>query len=181
MKIDGTCTAGTVFRGHPWDVLSSFDATYMPRHESRLEKSTVSQLDAPRPKTYTDDCRAKGSASKWKAILKVKSACWHSRRRDVEPELEAGEALAPVVSEPSRPDQQDVAMPMDTSGESTSEKRGPGTVTDDEECARLRRKVEGKRGQNHDTGDSLRVHNLSQISKATLRRRHRQFLQLVQL
>ena len=28
-------------------------------------------------------------------------------------------------------------------------------MTCDEDCARLRRKVEGKRGQNHDTGDSL--------------------------
>ena len=57
------------------------------------------------------------------------------------------------MSELSPLDQQDVAMPMETFGESASANRGDGAVTDDEERARLRREAEGKRGQKHDTGD----------------------------
>ena len=76
----------------------------------------------------------------------------HTRRRDVE--LEVEEAQAPVVREnagdPAPLEQQDVAMPTAISGESTSVKCGAVAKADDEERARLRLRFEGKRSQKHD-------------------------------
>ena len=57
--------------------------------------------------------------------------------------------------DPALLEQQDVAMLVDVSGESTFVKRGAVAVADDEERARLRRKSEGKRGQKHDMRDIL--------------------------
>ena len=76
----------------------------------------------------------------------------HKRRRDAELEVEGDRA--PVVREeegdPALLGQQDVEMPVEVSGESAFVKRGVDAVADNEDRARLRNRVEGKRGQKHD-------------------------------
>ena len=66
----------------------------------------------------------------------------HKRRRDAEPEVEGDRPLAVREDEadPAHQEQQDVEMPVEVSGESTTAKRGADAVADDEERPRLRLK-----------------------------------------